>query len=178
MFGSGYTYQIFKRSISESNAYRSFFCLFVAFNCWQSWNCWQKMAIFLSHLRQVCDKNEASNAKKTRWDIHNYCLIWESKILLYARYCKRVWAVATFESPTETAKGVQEEFGIQVTKQQSEAYDPTKKTGQDLSEELKKEFFKIRKDINKNLEATRGDGTTKITEQVRVTPKGLAKLAK
>lgn len=65
-----------------------------------------------------------------------------------------------------------------MTKQQSEAYDPTKKTGQDLSEELKKEFFKIRKDINKNLEATRGDGTTKITEQVRVTPKGLAKLAK
>lgn len=64
-----------------------------------------------------------------------------------------VRSLATFESPTETAKGVQEEFGIQVTKQQCEAYDPTKKTGQDLSEELKKEFFKIRKDINKNLEA-------------------------
>lgn len=58
-----------------------------------------------------------------------------------------------FETPTETAKAVQEEFEITVTKQQCEAYDPTKKTGQDLSEELKTEFYRIRKEINKNIES-------------------------
>jgi len=62
-----------------------------------------------------------------------------------------VRSLATYETPTETAKGVQEEFGITVTKQQCEAYDPTKKTGQDLSEEFKKEFYRIREDMNKNV---------------------------
>lgn len=62
-----------------------------------------------------------------------------------------VRSLATYETPTETAKGVQEEFGITVTKQQCEAYDPTKKTGQDLSEEFKKEFYRIREDMNKNI---------------------------
>lgn len=62
-----------------------------------------------------------------------------------------VRSLATYETPTETAKCVQEEFGITVTKQQCEAYDPTKKTGQDLSEEFKKEFYRIREDMNKNV---------------------------
>jgi len=62
-----------------------------------------------------------------------------------------VRSLATYEPPTETVKGVQEEFGITVTKQQCEAYDPTKKTGQDLSEEFKKEFYRIREDMNKNV---------------------------
>ncbi|MCU4333813.1 DUF2280 domain-containing protein [Acinetobacter pittii] len=64
-----------------------------------------------------------------------------------------VRSLATYETPTETAKGVQEEFGIEVTKQQSEAYDPTKKTGQDLSEEFKNEFYRIRREMNENLES-------------------------
>ncbi|NUG01987.1 DUF2280 domain-containing protein [Acinetobacter oleivorans] len=62
-----------------------------------------------------------------------------------------VRSLATYETPTETAKGVQEEFGIEVTKQQCEAYDPTKKTGQDLSEEFKAEFYRVRKEMNDNL---------------------------
>ncbi|MCG5226780.1 DUF2280 domain-containing protein [Acinetobacter pittii] len=64
-----------------------------------------------------------------------------------------VRSLATYETPTETARGVQEEFGIEVTKQQCEAYDPTKKTGQDLSEEFKKEFYRVRKEMNENLSA-------------------------
>lgn len=64
-----------------------------------------------------------------------------------------VRSLATYETPSETARGVQEEFGINVTKQQCEAYDPTKKTGQDLSEELKEEFYRVRKEMNNNLSA-------------------------
>ncbi|HCW5140821.1 TPA: DUF2280 domain-containing protein, partial [Acinetobacter baumannii] len=37
--------------------------------------------------------------------------------------------------------------------QQCEAYDPTKKTGQDLSEEFKTEFYRVRKEMNDNLSA-------------------------
>lgn len=62
-----------------------------------------------------------------------------------------VRSLATYETPSETARGVQEEFGIEVTKQQCEAYDPTKKTGQDLSEEFKAEFYRVRKEMNDNL---------------------------
>ncbi|HFD2135802.1 TPA: DUF2280 domain-containing protein [Acinetobacter baumannii] len=64
-----------------------------------------------------------------------------------------VRSLATYETPSETARGVQEEFGINVTKQQCEAYDPTKKTGQDLSEEFKTEFYRVRKEMNDNLSA-------------------------
>ncbi|KCW04893.1 hypothetical protein J965_2471 [Acinetobacter baumannii 44839_9] len=64
-----------------------------------------------------------------------------------------VRSLATYETPSETARGVQEEFGITVTKQQCEAYDPTKKTGQDLSEEFKTEFYRVRKEMNDNLSA-------------------------
>lgn len=64
-----------------------------------------------------------------------------------------VRSLATYETPSETARGVQEEFGIEVTKQQCEAYDPTKKTGQDLSEEFKAEFYRVCKEMNDNLSA-------------------------
>lgn len=62
-----------------------------------------------------------------------------------------VRSLATYETPSETARGFQEEFGIEVTKQQCEAYDLTKKTGQDLSEEFKTEFYRVRKEMNDNL---------------------------
>ncbi|QNY28159.1 DUF2280 domain-containing protein [Acinetobacter seifertii] len=62
-----------------------------------------------------------------------------------------VRSLAMYETPTETMRGVQEVFGIEVTKQQCEAYDPTKKTGQDLSEEFKTEFYRVRKEMNDNL---------------------------
>ena len=42
---------------------------------------------------------------------------------------------------------VKEEFSIDVSRQQCEAYDPTKRVGKDLSDELKKEFEVTRKDF-------------------------------
>ncbi len=51
-----------------------------------------------------------------------------------------VRSLAQFNTPQETATLVKEEFGIDVTRQQCEAYDPTKRIGKDLSQSLKKEF--------------------------------------
>ncbi len=56
-----------------------------------------------------------------------------------------VRSLAAFNTPTETARLVQEEFKIEVTRQKCEAYDPTKRAGQDLSAELKTEFEITRK---------------------------------
>lgn len=61
-----------------------------------------------------------------------------------------VRSLAVFNTPTETSKAVQEEFGIEVTRQKCEAYDPTKRTGQDLSAELKAEFEATRKQFLEN----------------------------
>ncbi|OTG95004.1 DUF2280 domain-containing protein [Acinetobacter sp. ANC 3832] len=58
-----------------------------------------------------------------------------------------VRSLAQFNTPQETANLVQEEFQLQITRQKCEAYDPTKRSGQDLSEELKTEFEATRKDF-------------------------------
>jgi hypothetical protein len=56
-----------------------------------------------------------------------------------------VRALAVFNTPTETARLVQEEFNLEITRQKCEAYDPTKRSGQDLSQDLKMEFEATRK---------------------------------
>lgn len=56
-----------------------------------------------------------------------------------------VRSLAQFNTPQETADLVKEEFRIEVTRQQCEAYDPTKRIGKDLSQSLKKEFEETRK---------------------------------
>lgn len=61
--------------------------------------------------------------------------------------------LAEFETPTEAAKAVKEIFNVEVTPQQCEAYDPTKKIGKDLSDEFRKLFFEIRRKANEELEA-------------------------
>ena len=58
-----------------------------------------------------------------------------------------VRSLAVFNTPTETALLVQEEFQLQITRQKCEAYDPTKRSGQDLSQELKTEFELARADF-------------------------------
>lgn len=42
---------------------------------------------------------------------------------------------------------VKEEFGLEVSRQQVETYDPTKRAGKDLSTELKSEFEVARKEF-------------------------------
>lgn len=61
--------------------------------------------------------------------------------------------LAEFETPTQTSKTVRELFKVDVTPQQCEAYDPTKRTGQDLSQELRDKFFEYRRIANEELEA-------------------------
>lgn len=61
--------------------------------------------------------------------------------------------LAEFETPTEAAKAVKEIFNVDVTPQQCEAYDPTKKIGKDLSQEFRELFFEIRRQANQQLEA-------------------------
>lgn len=55
-----------------------------------------------------------------------------------------VRSLAIFNTPTETSDLVNQEYGIQVTRQHCEKYDPTKRSGENLSEELKIEFEKTR----------------------------------
>lgn len=61
--------------------------------------------------------------------------------------------LAEFETPTQASKSVKEVFNFDVTPQQCEAYDPTKRTGQDLSQELRDKFFEYRRQANEELEA-------------------------
>ena len=58
-----------------------------------------------------------------------------------------VRSLAQFNTPTETAQAVHQEYGVQITKQNCEKYDPTKRSGQDLSAELRKEFEATRQDF-------------------------------
>lgn len=52
-----------------------------------------------------------------------------------------VRSLAVFNTPEETARLVNEEYKkLNVSRQQCERYDPTKRAGKDLSDELKKEF--------------------------------------
>ncbi|WP_353171305.1 DUF2280 domain-containing protein [Acinetobacter rudis] len=58
-----------------------------------------------------------------------------------------VRSLAVFNTPQETVALVKEEFNIEVTRQQCEAYDPTKRVGKDLSAEFKAEFEATRRDF-------------------------------
>ncbi len=52
-----------------------------------------------------------------------------------------VRSLAQFNTPEETAKLVNEEYkNLNVSRQQCERYDPTKRAGKDLSAEFKNEF--------------------------------------
>lgn len=58
-----------------------------------------------------------------------------------------VRSLAQFNTPQETVVLVKEEFELDVSRQQCEAYDPTKRVGKDLSVDLKAEFEATRKDF-------------------------------
>ena len=58
-----------------------------------------------------------------------------------------VCSLAVFNTPQETVLLVKEEFDLEVSRQQVETYDPTKRAGKDLSTELKDEFELTRKDF-------------------------------
>jgi len=56
-----------------------------------------------------------------------------------------VQALACFDTPSQVAAAVREEFGLDVTRQQCEAQDPTKRAGRDLAKKWVTLFHDTRK---------------------------------
>ena len=56
-----------------------------------------------------------------------------------------VQALACFDTPSQVATAVREEFGIDVTRQQCEAHDPNKRAGRDLAKRWRVLFDDTRK---------------------------------
>jgi hypothetical protein len=56
-----------------------------------------------------------------------------------------VQALACFDTPSQVAAAVKEEFGIEISRQRCEAHDPTKRAGRDLSKRLRTLFEDTRK---------------------------------
>ncbi|NWB47097.1 DUF2280 domain-containing protein [Pseudomonas gingeri] len=56
-----------------------------------------------------------------------------------------VQALACFDTPSQVATAVREEFAIEVTRQQCEAHDPTKRAGRDLAKKWATLFHDTRK---------------------------------
>lgn len=56
-----------------------------------------------------------------------------------------VQALACFDTPSQVATAVQEEFGIEITRQKCEAHDPTKRAGRDLAKRWVTLFHDTRK---------------------------------
>ena len=56
-----------------------------------------------------------------------------------------VQALACFDTPSEVAEAVNKEFGVKITKQGVEKYDPTKQAGKSISLGCKKLFEDTRK---------------------------------
>jgi len=56
-----------------------------------------------------------------------------------------VQCLACYDTPSQVAESVREEFGITVTRQQVQAYDPSKTSGRDISKKLRDVFNETRK---------------------------------
>lgn len=64
-----------------------------------------------------------------------------------------VMALACFDTPSQAAAAVKEEFGVDVSRQQVSGYDPTKVQGRDLSKELRTLFDETRAKFIADVEA-------------------------
>lgn len=62
-----------------------------------------------------------------------------------------VQALARFQTPSEVVAGVKEELGLDIPKQQAEAYDPTKHQGRQLSKKWREVFAATRKAYLENV---------------------------
>lgn len=75
-----------------------------------------------------------------------------------------VQALACFDTPTQVAKAVKEELGLEVTRQKVEAYDPTKRIGANLSKKWRELFETTRKTF---IEDTSGIGISHRAVRIR-----------
>jgi hypothetical protein len=64
-----------------------------------------------------------------------------------------VTALACFDSPKQVIADVKEKFGLVVTSQQVDFYNPASKNGQRLAEKYKELFKTTREDFTKNVSA-------------------------
>jgi hypothetical protein len=64
-----------------------------------------------------------------------------------------VQALACFDTPSQVAAAVKEEFGIEMIRQHVATYDPTKVQGRDLSKELRVLFDETRKRFVEEVES-------------------------
>jgi hypothetical protein len=60
--------------------------------------------------------------------------------------------LACFDEPSVVAAGVETEFGLKISRQAIEAYDPSKVAGKDLSKALRARFAKVRGSFRTDLE--------------------------
>ncbi|WP_085599423.1 MULTISPECIES: DUF2280 domain-containing protein [unclassified Pseudomonas] len=85
-----------------------------------------------------------------------------------------VQALACFDTPTQVVQAVKETFGLDVTRQQCELYDPTKYAGRDLGvkwrtvfEDTRKRFREDTADIPIANRAFRLRGLARMAENMR-----------
>lgn len=64
-----------------------------------------------------------------------------------------VQQLACFDTPTQVAGQVKEEFGVEVSPQLVQAYDPTKHAGKGLSEKWRVEFWKAREAFKSDIDS-------------------------
>lgn len=75
-----------------------------------------------------------------------------------------VQQLACYDAPSTVAKAVKDEFEVDVSRQQVEAYDPNKQTGRNLSERFRTLFAETRKTF---LEDTASIGISHRTVRLR-----------
>lgn len=63
-----------------------------------------------------------------------------------------VCRLAMYDTPKEAAQALKEEYGIEISPQACEFYDPTKRAGKDLSQRWREMFEQARKDFLDNVE--------------------------
>ena len=64
-----------------------------------------------------------------------------------------VEALACFDTPSQVVEAVKEEFGLKVSRQMVEAYDPTKNAGRNLSKKWRDHFEATREAFKANQES-------------------------
>lgn len=62
-----------------------------------------------------------------------------------------VQALACYDTPTQVADAVKEEFGIEITRQQAASYDPTKAMGKTLAKKWRDLFHATRERFRKEV---------------------------
>jgi len=72
-----------------------------------------------------------------------------------------VTQVARRRTPTEVARAVRDQFGLELTKQRVEKYDPTKRSGRELSKKWVSHFYTTRVRYDDELASSSATATSR-----------------